>query len=116
MAQQQNKSSHICSAIFLRRIKNKCSIITTEVYDSMREESFSCGEREILREEEFIDGLYCFDDSRDREKCMYCGYDILEGEEAVKVYSTGDIIHRKCWIDYAEDNIEELCLPLGERI
>ena len=39
----------------------------------MREESFSCGEREILREEEFIDGLYCFDDSRDREKCMYCG-------------------------------------------
>lgn len=46
------------------------------------------------------------------EKCDYCGYPILLGEEKLRVDSTGDVIHRKCWNDYAEDNTDELCTPL----
>ena len=46
------------------------------------------------------------------EYCDYCGYPIVRGEEKLRVDSTGDIIHRKCWSDYAEDNTDSLCTPL----
>jgi len=46
------------------------------------------------------------------ERCVYCGYGIIDGEKAVRVSLTGDIIHRKCWNDYAEAYADELCESL----
>ncbi len=43
------------------------------------------------------------------EKCMYCGFEIFDTDDVLKVIPTGDIIHKKCWIDYAEDNIYDIC-------
>ena len=62
--------------------------------------------------EEFYREESSFCDEDTCEKCDYCGYPILRGEEKLRVDSTGDIIHRKCWNDYAEDNTDELCTPL----
>lgn len=59
-------------------------------------------EREDLLEEDVESG----------DRCVYCGYPILRGEDKLRVEATGDIIHRKCWNDYAEDNVDELCTPL----
>ncbi|MBR5528466.1 MAG: hypothetical protein IKV97_05620 [Clostridia bacterium] len=47
------------------------------------------------------------------EKCMYCGYEILPGECKAQVNATGDVIHKKCWQDYADDNFYELCCVLS---
>ena len=71
-------------------------------------------EREIL-DEEGIFSSKASDDDPDCmcEKCMYCGYEIVKGEEKAIVISTGDTIHRNCWQDYAEDNFYELCHMLG---
>ena len=69
-------------------------------------------EREILDEE----GLFATGErlnDTDCDKCMYCGYEIVPGEEKAFVISTGDTIHRNCWQDYAEDNFYELCQTLG---
>ncbi len=61
--------------------------------------------------EEFYNDCCAHDEysGEDCERCMYCGYHILPGEEAVTVNYTGDLIHKKCWNDYADDNISELC-------
>lgn len=40
--------------------------------------------------------------------CAQCGYRFVDGDEALRVRQTGDIIHRDCWMDYTEDNREEL--------
>lgn len=47
------------------------------------------------------------------EKCMYCGYEILHGESKAQVIATGDVIHKKCWQDYADENFYELCCVLS---
>ncbi len=75
---------------------------------------FIAFEKEILDEE----GIFSSKDKDDDpecvcEKCMYCGYEIVKGEEKAFVMSTGDTIHRSCWQDYAEDNFYELCHMLG---
>ena len=44
-------------------------------------------------------------------KCAYCGYEILPDDEAVRVKTTKDILHRQCWCEYAEDNCLDLCAP-----
>lgn len=48
----------------------------------------------------------------EKQKCVYCGYEILDDERCLKVNDTGDIIHRKCWNDYADDNVADLCEEL----
>jgi len=62
-----------------------------------------------IREEELLseDGIFAqkynttFDNA---EKCCQCGYPILEGEEALQLYINGDVIHKECWQEYAEEN------------
>ena len=44
-------------------------------------------------------------------KCAYCAYEILPDDEAVRVITTKDILHRTCWCEYAEDNCLDLCTP-----
>lgn len=72
-----------------------------------------------LAQKELLDELYNDCNARDEyngedcERCMYCSYHILPGEEALTVNSTGDLIHARCWIDYADDNVYELCESAG---
>jgi hypothetical protein len=40
--------------------------------------------------------------------CAQCGYRFIKGDEALRIKQTGDIIHSDCFIDYSEDNREEL--------
>ena len=40
------------------------------------------------------------------EKCSYCGCAVMPGEEAIRIYSNGDIVHLGCWQEYAEENME----------
>lgn len=48
-----------------------------------------------------------------RQRCIYCGYEITDYQNAVKVIATDDIIHEECWQNYAEESFEELCTPLA---
>ncbi len=41
--------------------------------------------------------------------CAQCGYRFVSGDEALVVKQTGDMIHRDCYMDYNEDNMNELC-------
>ena len=43
------------------------------------------------------------------EKCCQCGYPIIPGEQALQIYCNGDVIHKECWLDYAEENTQALC-------
>ena len=40
--------------------------------------------------------------------CTQCGYRFAVGDDVIKVNATGDIIHRDCFIDYADDNADLL--------
>ena len=44
--------------------------------------------------------------------CAQCGYGFVKGDEALRIKETGDIIHRECYMDYTDDNIDELSEPL----
>ena len=39
--------------------------------------------------------------------CAQCGYAFAKGDEAYYVKATGDLIHRDCFMDYTDDNIDE---------
>ena len=41
--------------------------------------------------------------------CAQCGYRFVRGDETLTVKETGDVIHKSCWMDYSEDNRDELC-------
>ena len=41
--------------------------------------------------------------------CAQCGYRFVKGDEALVVKQTQDVIHKGCWMDYGEDNMDELC-------
>ena len=41
--------------------------------------------------------------------CAQCGYRFVKGDEAYVVKPTEDIIHKDCFLDYAEDNMNDLC-------
>lgn len=51
-------------------------------------------------------GLYYF--GGHATVCAQCGYRFVKGDEALRIKQTGDIIHSDCFIDYNEDNAEEL--------
>lgn len=40
--------------------------------------------------------------------CAQCGYRFAAGDDVIKVNATGDVIHRDCFIDYADDNAQLL--------
>ena len=40
------------------------------------------------------------------EKCCHCGFELLPGEEAIEIFDSGDIIHRSCWNEYADENCD----------
>lgn len=67
---------------------------------------------ELMREREFEyedDRRY---DRPDETICEYCGRKIRYGQERLLVETTSDVIHRRCWTDYAEENVDELCREL----
>lgn len=37
------------------------------------------------------------------EKCCLCGCAIMPGETALQLYANGDIIHKQCWQEYADE-------------
>lgn len=41
--------------------------------------------------------------------CAQCGYRFAKGDEGYVIKATDDIIHRDCFMDYAEDNMAEFC-------
>ncbi len=67
-------------------------------------------------QDELLSEMTCrFEDTHeDCEKCMYCSFPIFPNETMVRVGVTGDIIHKKCWNDYADEYFYELCELLGE--
>ncbi len=67
-------------------------------------------------QDELLSELTCrFEDTHEhKEKCIYCSYLILPGETMARVGMTGDIIHKKCWNDYADEYFHELCEIVGE--
>lgn len=40
--------------------------------------------------------------------CAQCGYRFVRSDEILRVNQTGDLIHKDCWTDYCDDNVEEL--------
>ncbi len=40
--------------------------------------------------------------------CAQCGYRFARGDEALRVKQTGDVIHVECFMDYTDDNKDEL--------
>ncbi len=38
------------------------------------------------------------------EKCCQCGFELLPGEEVMEIHTSGDIIHKSCWCEYADEN------------
>ncbi len=40
------------------------------------------------------------------EKCCYCGCAIMPGEKALQLYANGDVLHRQCWQEYADEYTE----------
>ena len=53
------------------------------------------------------DGAVCGGRTKTVCRCAQCGYGICGIEDAVEVTATGEVIHKDCWNDYAEDNSEE---------
>lgn len=39
--------------------------------------------------------------------CAQCGYRFTAGDDALWIRETGDVVHRDCFADYTQDNIEE---------
>lgn len=40
--------------------------------------------------------------------CAQCGYRFTPGDEALRIKETGDIVHNECYVDYMDDNIDEI--------
>ena len=62
-----------------------------------------------ITEEEILsdDGIFAakFETVYDNaEKCCQCGYPINPGETAFQLYANGDVIHKECWQEYADEN------------
>ncbi len=69
-------------------------------------------EDEILCEEVILceDGIFSRaerDILDSAERCAACGYALLFGDDVMEIYATGDMIHRDCWCDYAEEAIAD---------
>lgn len=45
--------------------------------------------------------------------CAHCGYRFVSGERALWIKQTGDVVHRDCFSDYTEDNIEDFTQEVG---
>ncbi len=50
-----------------------------------------------------------FDGVSGRTICAQCGYRFIRGDIILRVHQTGDMIHKDCFMDYADDNVEEMC-------
>ncbi len=37
--------------------------------------------------------------------CDHCGYAIYSTDEALEIEGSGDIIHKDCWCEYAEEHM-----------
>ena len=40
-------------------------------------------------------------------RCIQCGYEIFDGDDAKIVQSNGCAIHKDCWEEYASENADE---------
>ncbi len=71
----------------------------------MHKNKLEITEDEILSD----DGIFArrFDTMYDdAEKCCFCGCAIMPGEKAIQLYANGDVLHRQCWQEYAEEYTE----------
>ncbi len=69
----------------------------------MKKSTYEQYENEILSE----DGIFSAKKSTyldNAEKCCHCGFELLPGEEAVEIFINGDVIHKSCWNEYADEN------------
>lgn len=69
--------------------------------------SYSFSNDEFAEDELFLreDGIKLCACSSD-EKCVHCGFPILPGEEVLELLDNCDIIHRQCWEEFAEENLD----------
>ncbi|MBP3580323.1 MAG: hypothetical protein J6K12_03630 [Clostridia bacterium] len=44
--------------------------------------------------------------------CAQCGYQLINGDSALRVHETGDIIHKDCWMDYFDENMGEFAIEV----
>lgn len=61
-----------------------------------------------ITEDELLsdDGIFAvkYNDIYDNaEKCSYCGCAIMPGETGLRLYANGDVIHKQCWQEYADE-------------
>ncbi len=40
--------------------------------------------------------------------CAQCGYRFARSDDVLEVHETGDLVHKECFIDYADDNVNTL--------
>ena len=44
--------------------------------------------------------------------CAQCGYRLIVGDSALHVHETGDVIHKDCWMDYFEENMDNFAVSM----
>ena len=44
--------------------------------------------------------------------CAQCGYRLISGDSVLRIHETGDVIHRDCWMDYFEENMDSFALEM----
>ena len=41
--------------------------------------------------------------------CAQCGYRFVKGDGVLRINQTGDCVHKDCFPDYIDENMEEFC-------
>lgn len=62
-------------------------------------------EQELLSEDGIL-SVKQKDYINNAEKCCHCGFELLPGEEVMEIHTSGDIIHKSCWCEYADENLD----------
>ncbi len=61
-------------------------------------------QEEMLLSEDGILSVKHRDYIDNAEKCCQCGFELLPGEQAMEIHISGDLIHKSCWCEYADEN------------
>ena len=64
----------------------------------------------LVREQAVLECFRSYDAFLDQTTytlCAQCGFEICPEDAVLRILSTGDLIHRDCWNDYAEDNADD---------
>lgn len=63
-------------------------------------------QEEVLLSEDGILSVKHRDYINNAEKCSQCGFELLPGEEVVEIHTNGELIHKSCWCEYADENLD----------